>query len=156
MWENIELVYILQNRVEKCIVYFVWQIIFRAILLLTLGCLDNMEIIFDLLKIRILVFSMRDHIELVYIHQNLVEKGIVYFFWQIIFRAILLLTLGSLDNIYIFIDSYKFRISVFWMREHIELLYIQQNTFEKDMVYFFWQIIFRAIMILTLGCLDNI
>ena len=31
---------------------------------------------------------MREHTELVYILQNRVEKGIVYFFLQIIFRAI--------------------------------------------------------------------
>ena len=46
---------------------------------------------------------MREHIELVYILQNRVEKGIVYFFWHIVFRVILLLTLGCLDNIYIYL-----------------------------------------------------
>ena len=46
---------------------------------------------FDLGKIRISVFYIREHIEFVCILENRVEKGIVYFFWQIIFRAILLL-----------------------------------------------------------------
>ena len=58
---------------------------------------------FDSGKIRISVFYMSKHTVLVYILQNRVEKGIVYFFWQIIFRAILLLTLGSLDNIKMFL-----------------------------------------------------
>ena len=73
---------------------------------------------------------MREHIELVYILQNRVEKGIVYFLWQIIFSAILLLTLGCLDNIYIFFYLLKYRISVFYMREHTELVYIPQNRVE--------------------------
>ena len=51
---------------------------------------------------------MREHTELVYILQNRVELGIVYFFLQILFRAILLLPLGYLDNIYIFFYSRMF------------------------------------------------
>ena len=35
---------------------------------------------FDLGKIRISVFHMREHFELMYILQNRVENGIVYFF----------------------------------------------------------------------------
>ena len=80
MRERIELVYVLQNRVEEGIVYFFLQIMFREILLLTLGCLDNILIFFDLLKYRTSVFYMREHMELVYIPKNRVEKGIVYFF----------------------------------------------------------------------------
>ena len=68
-----ELVYILQNRVEKGISYFLWKIIFTAILILTLGCIDNMDIFFDSLKYRIPVFYMREHMELVYILKNRVE-----------------------------------------------------------------------------------
>ena len=137
MREHIELVYICQNKGEKGSVYFLWQIIFRAILLLTLGYLDNIYIFFYLRKIRILVFYMREHIELVYIPQNRVEKGIVYFFWQIIFRATLLLTLGYLGNIYIFFYSRKFRILVFYIGENIEMVYILQKNVEKGIVYFF-------------------
>ena len=122
--EHIDVVYILQKRVEKAILYFFCQIIFRAILLLTLGCLENIQIFFSSGKIRISVFQMRGHIELVYILQNRVEKGIVYFVRQTIFRAILLLTLGCLDNIQIIFDSRKVRILVFYMREHTELVYI--------------------------------
>ena len=73
---------------------------------------------------------MRDHIELVYILQNKVEKGIVYFVWQIIFRTIFLLTLGFIDNIYIYFVSLKYRISVFYIREHMELVYVLQNRVE--------------------------
>ena len=111
---------------------------------------------FDSGKISISVFYMRAHMELVNILQNKVESDIVYFFWQIIFRSIFLLTLGCLDNIYIFFDSRKVRILVFYMREHTELVYILQNGVEKGIVYFFWHIIFRAILLLTLGYLDNI
>ena len=83
---------------------------------------------FDSDRIRISVFYMREHIELLYILLNRVEKGIFYLFWQIIFRAFLLLLLGCPDNIYIFFDLLKYTISVFYMREHIELVYILQNS----------------------------
>ena len=73
---------------------------------------------------------MGEHTELVYIVQNKVEMGIVYFFLQIILRANLLLTLGWLDNIKNFFDSLKERISVFYMREHMELVYTLQNRVE--------------------------
>ena len=63
---------------------------------------------------------------------------------------------GRLRIIYIFFDSRKIRISVFYMREHIELVYMPQNKVENGMVYFFGQIIFRAILLLTLGVVDNI
>ena len=79
---------------------------------------------------------MREHIELVYILQNRVEKGIVYFLCQILFREILLFTVGDLDDIYIFFDLRILRISVFYNREHIELAYILQNRVEKGIVYF--------------------
>ena len=36
-----------------------------------------------------------------------------------------------------FFDSRKIRISVFYMREHIELVPILQNRLEKGIVYFF-------------------
>ena len=129
MREHIELVYILPNKVKYCIVYFCWQIIFKAILFSTLGCLDKF-CFFDSGKIRISVFDMREHILLVYLLQNRVENNIVYFFWQIIFRVIMLLTLGCLDNIEIFFDLLKYRISVFYMRERTELVYILQNRVE--------------------------
>ena len=48
---------------------------------------------------------MREHTELVYILQNRVEKGVVYFLGKIIFRDKLLLTFGRLDNILINFDS---------------------------------------------------
>ena len=48
-----------------------------------------------------------------------------------------LLTLGSLDIIKSFFDSHKIRISIFYMREHIELVYILQNRVAKGIVYFF-------------------
>ena len=68
--------------------------------------------------------------ELVYILQKRVEKDTVYVFWQIIFRAIFLLTFKCLDNFYIFFDSRKIRIPVFYMREHTEFVYILQNRVE--------------------------
>ena len=36
-----------------------------------------------------------------------------------------------------FAESCKIRISVFYMREHIEMVYILQNRVEKGIVYFF-------------------
>ena len=136
MTEHVVLVYIFQNRGEEGIAYFFRQIIFRAILLFSLGCLDNIQIFYASRKFRISVYYMREHIELLYVLHNRVEQGIVYFFLQIIFRAILLSTLGFLDNIQIFFDSLKYRISVFYMREHMELMYILQNRVEKGIEYF--------------------
>ena len=130
MREHIEFAQIPRNKVEQSIEYFFWQITCRAILLLILGCLDNIQIFPDSRKLRILVFYMREHMELVYILQNKVEEGIVYFFSQIIFKAIMHLTLVCLDNIQIFFDSSKIRILLFYMREHIVLLYIPQNRVE--------------------------
>ena len=134
MREPIVLVYILQNRVEKGIVYFFSQSMFRAILLFTFGCLDNISISFDSRKIRISVFYMTEHIELFYILQNGVEKNIVYIFCQTIFRAILLLTLDCLGSIQNVFNSHKIRISLFYMRENIELVYILQNRVQNGAV----------------------
>ena len=94
---------------------------------------------------------MRQLIDKVYILQNCVEKGIVYFLKQIFFRAILLLTLCYIDHIYIFFYLRKFRILIFYMREHIDLVYILQKSVEKGIVYFFIQIIIRAILLLAFG-----
>ena len=55
-----------------------------------------------------------------------------------------------------FFDSDKIIIFVFYIREHIELVYILQNRVEKGIEYFFLQIIFRAILFLSLWCLDYI
>ena len=68
--------------------------------------------------------------DLVYILQNSLEYGIVYFDKQNIFRAILFLTLGCLDNIYNIFNSGEIRVSVFYMREHTELLYILEKRVE--------------------------
>ena len=48
-----------------------------------------------------------------------------------------LLTLGHLDIIEIFFDSRKIRISVFYKKENIELVYILQKRVEMGIVYFF-------------------
>ena len=117
-----------QSRIKHCIFFLTYCI--QSHFLLTLGFLDIIQIFIDLRKIRISLFYMREHIELVYILQKRVEKSIVYFFWQNIFRAILPLTLGYLDNIKIFFDLLKYRISVFYMREHMELVYILQTRVE--------------------------
>ena len=73
---------------------------------------------------------MREHIDLVYILQNKVKKGIVYFFSQFIFRANFLLTLERLVIIQICFDSRKIRISLFYIRESIEFVYILLNRVE--------------------------
>ena len=44
--------------------------------------------------------------------------------------------IGFLDNNKIFFDSRKNRISVFYMRENTELVYILQKKVEKGIVYF--------------------
>ena len=48
-----------------------------------------------------------------------------------------LLTFERLDIIYFLFVSRKIKISVFYMREHIELMYILKNRAEKGIVYFF-------------------
>ena len=114
-----------QSRIRHCIFFLTDYI--QSHFLLTLGCLDIIKICFGSHKIKISVFYMREYIKLVNILQNRVENVIVYFFWQIIFRAILLLTLGCLDYIQSFFDSLKYWISIFYIIENMELLYILQK-----------------------------
>ena len=63
-------------------------------------------------------------------------KHFIFFLTDYI-QSQFLLTLGGLDIIKIFADSHKITISVFYMRDHIELVYIPQNKEEKGIVYFF-------------------
>ena len=157
MREHIVLVHILQNGVEKGIVYFFWQIMFRAILLLTFGLLDNISIFFDSHKIRISLFYMREHIELVYIYTpKQSRKGHCIFLLTEYFQRKFAFYLGEPILYLDFFDSHKIKISVFYVREHIELVYILQNRVQECIIYFFWEIILRAILFLTLRCLNNI
>ena len=70
---------------------------------------------------------MREHIELVYIIKNKVEKEIVYFFLTDYINRNFAFNIGvprlNLD----FFNSIKYRISVFYIREHMELVYMLQN-----------------------------
>ena len=79
---------------------------------------------------------MREHIELVYIIQNSAEKGIENFLTDYIQRDFAF-NIG-VPRLYLhFFDSGKIRFSVFYMKEHIELVYILQKNIEKGIVYFF-------------------
>ena len=49
----------------------------------------------------------------------------------------MVLTLRCLDIIKIVFDMPKYRISVFYMSEHMESVDILQNTVENSIVYFF-------------------
>ena len=66
-----------QSRIRYCILFLTDYI--QSHFLLTLGRPDIIKIFFDSCKFRILVFYIRENIELVYIVQNRVEYGIVYF-----------------------------------------------------------------------------
>ena len=80
---------------------------------------------------------MRELIELVYILQNRVEKKHCIFFLTDYFQSNCVFNIG-VPRLYLeLFDSRKIRISVFYMREHIELVYILQNRGEKGIVYFF-------------------
>ena len=79
---------------------------------------------------------MREHTELVYILQNRVEKALYIFLIDYIQRNFVF-NIG-VSRLYLdFFDSGKIRISVFYMREHTELVYILQNKVEYGIVYFF-------------------
>ena len=73
---------------------------------------------------------MREHIELVYILQNRVEKSIVYFFLTYYIQSHFVSNIGAPKKYLDFFDSRKIRISVFYIREHIDLVYIFQNRVE--------------------------
>ena len=152
---HIELVHILQNTVEKGIVYFFWQIIFRGILILTLGCLDNISIFSIRLKLEFLHFTWESIPVGVYTTKQS-RKGHCIFCLTEYIQSNFVFNIGVPRYYLDFFCSRKIRISVFYMREHIEFVYILQNRVEKGIVYFLWQIIFREILLLTLGCLDNI
>ena len=75
--------------------------------------------------------------ELAYIVQNTVDWGIVYFFLTDYIQSNFFLTLGCLDNIHIFFDSRKIRLSVIYLTEHMEFVYILQNRVEEGIVHIF-------------------
>ena len=66
-----------QSKIKHCI-FFITEYM-QSQFLLTLGRLDIIKIVFDWCKIRISVFYMREHIELVYIRQNKVENAFYIF-----------------------------------------------------------------------------
>ena len=81
---------------------------------------------------------MREHIELVYIYTPKQSRKRHWIFllteyFQKKFAFYLGVPILYLD----FFDSRKIKISVFYVREHIELVYILQNRVENDIVYFF-------------------
>ena len=55
-----------------------------------------------------------------------------------------------------FFDSGKTRICVFYMREHIELMYVLQNRVENGDVFFFLTDYIQSHFVLSLGRLDFI
>ena len=79
MRENTELVYILQNSLNKALNIFSNRV-YSEPFSFDFGAPRYYLDFFDLFKIRILVYYMRETIELVYILQNRVEKCIKYSF----------------------------------------------------------------------------
>ena len=75
--------------------------------------------------------------ELMYIFQNRVEKGIVYFFLTDYIQRNFVFNIDIPRYYLDFFDSRKIRISVFYMREHTEFVYILQYRVEKGIVYCF-------------------
>ena len=75
-----------------------------------------MELVYILKKIRIghCIFFLRDYIQSNIVYNIVVPRKYLDFF-----------------------DSGKIKISVFYIREHIELVYIVPNGVEKGIVYFF-------------------
>ena len=71
----------------------------------------------------------------------------MYTFYNRLYSEKCAFNIGEPRKFLDFFDPGKIRISVFYMREHIEMVYIQQNRVEKGIVYFFGQIIFRAILL---------
>ena len=73
---------------------------------------------------------MREQFELVYILQNRVEKGIVFFILTDYIQSNFAFNIG-VPRVYLdFLDLGKIRISLFYMRENTELVYILQNRVE--------------------------
>ena len=72
---------------------------------------------------------MRAYLVGVYITKKS-RKGHCIFFLTDYIQRNFILTLGRIDIIQIFFDLRKIRISVFYMKEHIELVYILQNKVE--------------------------
>ena len=106
---------------------------------------------------------MREHTELVYILQNSVEYiprqsriGHCIFHLTDYIENNFVFKIG-VPRLYLdFFNSRKIRISVFYMREHTWFVYILQIRVESGIGFFLLQTIFREILLLTLGCLDNI
>ena len=141
-----------QSRIRHCM--FVLTDYIHIHFLLTLILLDIINIFSIHVKLEFRYFTWESLLSIVYTAKQS-RKGRCIFFLTDYIQILFFLTLGCLDNS-IYLNSRKIRISVFYMRKHIELLYILQNKVENDILYFFWQIIFRAILFLTLACRDNI
>ena len=82
-----------QSKIKHCIFFLTDYM--QSQLLLTLGRLDIIKIVFDWRKIRISVFYMREHIELVYILQNKVENAFYIFFVRLYSEKLCFLDSGA-------------------------------------------------------------
>ena len=68
--------------------------------------------------------------ELVYILQKRVEYGILYFFLTDYIQSNFVFSIGVPRKYLDIVDLGKIRISVFYLRDHTELVYILQNSVE--------------------------
>ena len=75
------------------------------------------------------------HTDLVYVLQNKVELALYIFSDRLHSEQFFFYIRVPRKYLYFF-DSRKTTISVFYMREHTELVYILQNRVEKGTVYF--------------------
>ena len=73
---------------------------------------------------------MRERIELVYILQKRVEYGIVYFYLTDDIQSNFSFNIEVPRQYLDFFDSGRIRISVYYMREHTEFVYILQKRVE--------------------------
>ena len=78
---------------------------------------------------------MREYTELVYTPKESRIRHCIFLLTDYI-QSHFLLSLGRLDIIYIFFDSRKIRISLFYIREHSELVYILQNRVKRALYIF--------------------
>ena len=129
------LVYILQNRVKQGIVYFFLTDYIQSNFVFNIQVPRQYVYFFDQGRIRISVFYMREHMELCIYSKTKQNKALYSFSYRVYSEPFLLIV--GVPRYYL--DSFRFpkiRISIFYIREHIELLYILQNRVEQGIVFF--------------------
>ena len=95
----------------------------QSILVFNIGVPRQYLDFFNMSKIRISLFYMRENMELVYTQKRR-RNGHCIFFLKDYIQSSFVFNIGVPRKYLDFCNSSKIRISLFYMREHMELVYV--------------------------------